>query len=211
MAQETTCEVRPAPWARTVALQRGRLGWKIAAVVLAIALAVAAAAVVIWRIGIGPESGTTRSSTPGDGQATPLLQPKPYLTRVKPTLDKLTDSSTTVAQALAVTSTEQDLPRLARTASAQVPVVQQARRRLAGLTPLSRERAAHAALVRATVSHRRYLTLLIQAANLGRGVGDGVLPAARATVTNTLSNYRTFFAREPEAVDLITDSGIDDL
>jgi hypothetical protein len=157
-------------------------------------------------------SGCGNSATPVAQAQTPVAKASPsYYALIKPELTRLSGSSTAVAQVLSTAGRAQDLKRVKAVAVREMGVVQRLRTEVAETeTPLSAQ-TKQRTLLKALSFHRQYLALIVRAVHIGGRGGVATLPAARSLAARASANYLRFFALEPAAPDLLSDSGMFDL
>ena len=134
-----------------------------------------------------------------------------YVTAVRGSLRRLTDSSRVTGRILARASDAGDVARIGRMATQQLEVVQAARARVADIQTGPAERKARGALSRATQAHRAYLASLARLTDADLERARGGLNQIRTQARRTLVHYKAFFVEVPSAPKGITVAGLSDL
>lgn len=134
-----------------------------------------------------------------------------FLAAAQGPVRQLNRSAQVSGRVLTRASRPNDVNRIARMASQQLAVVQEARQRLSEIPAPGPDRAARGALSRATQAHRTYLVSLSRLDTIPTARARAQLSRLRTQAQKTLGQYRAFFALASGLPKGITSAGLADL
>lgn len=197
--------VPPGPPAQTEPSPGRRVPTWVWAAIGGFVVAAAAVAVVLSLFVFGGGD-----STSGAGARTePTSAPGGYIASIRRPVALLTRSATVTGNTLGSAATAADVARVHTVARQQLAAVSQSFTTLSALAVAPAVRADQQTLLRAVGEQRRYLTVLVRTTGLAPDAALAQLGGVRVAGRRTVSAYRAFLRREPQAgVGVITAAGL---